>query len=155
MLALTHLEHAGVKGMKWGTRRANRAQNLINVGKGKGTTSDKLRAYNDVSVLVGAIKKGSLKKSALSVGEKRSARIDRVQKGKASVTDKIAYYGTTKMQDITPTSKTKQTGKAAGLKNEVFETKTSGKAAIGASVAGAIVVGVGANVALAALRAAS
>jgi hypothetical protein len=114
-----YLEHAGKKGMKWGVRRYNRAQNQVNVGQGK--------AYAGVGVISLAKNKGSFKKASLAKGKASIARNDRVQNGKASIADKLKYAGGTKFSDLMPTSR----------------SKSSTKSSIGAAVGAGILLNVG------------
>jgi hypothetical protein len=122
-----YLEHAGKKGMKWGVRRYNRAQNQVNVGQGKGSIGQKARAYAGVGVISLAKNKGSFKKASLAKGKASIARNDRVQNGKASIADKLKYAGGTKFSDIMPTSR----------------SKSSTKSSIGAAVGAGILLNVG------------
>jgi hypothetical protein len=121
--ALEDLEHFGVKGMKWGVRRERRAQTHVNVGKGEGTRSEKIRSGATIGP-VDFVKGRGFQGAAARKGERQQLRNARVKSGESSVRDKIAYYGGSKYQDIFPT------GKAA----------TNTAAAVGASVAGAIIV---------------
>jgi len=132
------LEHHGVKGQQWGVRRQRRAGMLKKVGQGKGTRSEKIRAGMQVSALDLVRGKG-FKGAARVRGERQVARNDRMKKGEASIKDRMAYIGGTRAQDILPTGK--------GPNNH--------KAAIGASVAGVVLLSVGMNVLSAGARAAA
>jgi hypothetical protein len=116
-------EHQGVKGMRWGVRRQRRVNTLLKVGSGKGTLGEKARAAWQVSTLDFIRGHGSLKKAANIRGTRQKLRNDRINKGEASVRDKIAFYGGTKYQDILPTGKSEHNTKAA----------------VGATIAGALV----------------
>ncbi len=116
------LTHAGVKGMKWGVRRQRRANTHVNVGKGKGTKSERLRSAATVSPLDLARGKG-FKGAARIRGKRQTERNARVAAGEASVKDKIAFYGGSRYQDMFPTGK----------------SSNNTKAAIGASVVGVII----------------
>lgn len=130
------LEHHGVKGQKWGVRRQRRANLLNKVGAGKGTPTEKLRAAAQVSVLDVARGRG-FKGAARVRGARQTARNDRIKKGEGTVRDGLAYYGGTRFQDILPTGK----------------SSSNTKAAIGASVAGGILLSVGANIISAGVKA--
>lgn len=129
------LEHFGVKGQQWGVRRYNRAQARVNVGKGKGTTGQKLRSYANLGP-IDLIKGGGLRGGAARKGARQISRNDRVRAGESSVRDKLAYYGGTRYQDIIPTSRSKKNAKSA----------------LGASVAGAVLVSIGIAAAKSAVR---
>jgi hypothetical protein len=128
----TSLFHDGKKGMKWGVRRYNRAQNMVNVGQGGKGVGKKLRAYSNVGLLSLARNKGSFKKAALDKGKRSIARNNRVQSGKGSIGDKLKYMGGTRLSDLAPTSR----------------SKSSAKSSIGAAIG----VGVLLNVGLAVLK---
>lgn len=95
------LEHAGVKGMKWGVRRNNRAETLNRVGRGEGSGMDKVKAALNVSG-IDLIKGRGLQGAAARRGARVTARNDRVQKGEGSVKDMLVYYGSTRYQDLLP-----------------------------------------------------
>lgn len=124
------LEHFGVKGMQWGVRRDRRAASLVKVGYGQGTTSQKVRALANYTPL-DAIKLRGLKKASRIRGERQLARNERIHAGESSVKDKLMFFGGTKFQDIIPTT------------GEKRHDGSAGKAAIGASIAGAVLFGVG------------
>jgi hypothetical protein len=129
------LEHYGVKGQRWGVRRDRRANTLKKVGSGKGSGTEKLRAYTTVSPLDVARGRG-FKGAAKLRGERQLSRNARIRKGEASVRDILVYYGGTKHQDLIPTNK----------------KKTNTKAALGASIAGVVLVSIGSNAIGAALK---
>ena len=120
------LEHFGVAGMKWGVRRNRRANTLAKVGRGEGTKGEKLRAYSQLSPLDIAKGRG-LRGGARVRGNRQLQRNARVKAGEGSVRDKLAFVGGSRYQDIFPT------GKSAG----------NTKAAVGASIAGVLLVSVG------------
>lgn len=127
------LEHFGIKGMQWGVRRDRRAQGLITVGQGKGTKGQKLSAVARYTPL-DALKFRGIKKASRLRGERQLARNDRVRSGKSSVLDKLLYVGGTKAQDIIPTTGADRTNR---------HTANATKAAVGASITGALLVKVG------------
>jgi hypothetical protein len=118
------LQHFGKKGMKWGVRRQRRTNALLNVAKGKGTKSEKVRAALTVNAY-DLVRGRGLKGAAKIKGEAQRASQNRIKSGNAKVRDRIRQVGGTKYQDIFPTGKSSKNTKAA----------------VGASVAGAIVVG--------------
>lgn len=118
------LEHYGAKGMKWGVRRDRRANNLAEVGIGE--NGSRLRALARYTPL-DALKFRGLKKASGIRGERQLSRNARVRAGESSMRDKLVYYGGTKLQDIIPT------GKSA----------SNTRAAAGASIAGAMLIGIG------------
>ena len=124
------LEHFGVKGMQWGVRRDRRAAALVKVGQGKGTKEQKVRALARYTPL-DALKLRGLKKASLARGQRQLSRNARVRNGESSTFDKLAFFGGTKFQDIIPTT---------GSNNK---NRDATKAAIGASIAGVVLVGAG------------
>ena len=120
------LAHYGVKGMKWGVRRDRRANNLVKVGAGRGSATDKLRAYAFTSPY-DRVKGKGLRGGAARRGTRQLARNARVRAGESSAKDKLLFYGGSKHQDIFPTGK----------------SSVNTTAAIGASIAGVILVNQG------------
>lgn len=123
------LEHFGVRGQKWGVRRERRANLLVKVGEGKATRIEKIRAGATTSALDLYRGKG-FKGGAAIRGARTISRNARVKSGESSVRDKLVYYGGTKYQDVVPTKK--------GAHNT--------KAAVGATIAGVMLVGIGKTV---------
>lgn len=123
------IEHFGVRGQKWGVRRNRRANNLVKVGTGNASRSAKIRAGVTTSPL-DLIRGRGFKGGAARRGERQISRNARVKSGESSVKDKLVYYGGTKYQDIIPTGKSAHNTKAA----------------VGATIAGVVLVGVGKTV---------
>jgi len=99
------LAHFGVKGMKWGVRRDNRANLLVKVGKKRGDDGfDRFRAGLDLAGHpIDLIKGRGLRGGSLRRGERLLARNKRVREGNASIKDFLLYYGGTKTIDFLPT----------------------------------------------------
>jgi hypothetical protein len=123
------LDHHGVKGQKWGIRNKRRTQNYIDVGRGKATTSQKLRAaYNTGPIDL--IKGRGFKGGAARKGAREKRASDNIANGKASARNILTRAAAIRSQDLIPTSKSR------------YNTK----AAVGASIAGTILVNVGTTV---------
>lgn len=98
---LDELVHYGVKGMKWGVKKARtgrlnvRASRLERVADGKGSLRDKAVSLAGTSVY-GAVKsRGSLKKEAARRAKNLRGQERRLATGKAKTSDLIKAYGTT------------------------------------------------------------
>ncbi len=96
----TSLVHYGVKGMKWGVRKAYtgrlnvRASRAERVASGKGTLRDKAVTLGGMTPY-GAIKsRGSLKKDAARRAKNLRAQEKRLATGKAKTADLLKAYGT-------------------------------------------------------------
>lgn len=91
------LIHYGVKGMKWGVRKAHTgtlnkgASRLERVASGKGSLRDKIGAAGTSSVY-GLAKRG-LKGNSAFRAEKLRAEEKRLATGKAKVRDVLRAYG--------------------------------------------------------------
>lgn len=125
-MQITHdyyIEHYGVKGMQWGVRRDRRANTHVKVGEGLGNKSERIRSALTVGP-VDLVKGGGFRGAAARRGKRQIDRNARVRAGESSAKDKIAYYGGSKYQDVFPTGK----------------SSTNTKAAVGATIAGYLVV---------------
>lgn len=164
-----YLEHYGVKGMKWGVRKEQRAhkmkrtatqkkENKARRKAGLGTKAGKkvgvgerLRsgydAYGPNPLFVAeAIVKRSVNTAQLDKAKRIEGRIARRKQGKASVGDKLAYYANFRVQDMTPTkrgSKDTKVDIGASLVGTVMSS-----VAIPVNVAGSPVIISGASVSL-------
>ena len=123
-----YLEHYGVKGMKWGVRKEQRAykmkrtaeQKMENKARrkaGKGTKAGKKvgvgerarTAYDfsqgllTPSTIKDLIVTRSINQSQLRKAERIQGRIARRKQGKASVGDNLAYLANMRYQDFAPT----------------------------------------------------
>lgn len=120
-----YLEHYGVKGMKWGVRKEQRAykmkrtalqkkENKARRKAGKKTLpgkkvgiGERLRTFNDTfftpTTIKDIIETRSLNEAQLRKADRIQGRINRMKKGKASVSDKLAYYANIRNQDLVPT----------------------------------------------------
>lgn len=98
---LDFLEHAGVKGMKWGVRRNRRAQAFAKRGAGKANLAEKAYVQTHLG-LIDRAKGHGTKGGAARKGARLLGRNARVQSGKASAKDLLLYYGTTKQKDLVP-----------------------------------------------------
>lgn len=120
-----YLEHYGVKGMKWGVRKQQRAYKMKRTATqkkenrarrlaGKKTKpgkkvgiGERLRTLNDTFLTPTTVKDlfttGSLNEAQIRKADRIQGRIDRREQGKASVSDKLAYYANFRHQDLFPT----------------------------------------------------
>lgn len=95
------LAHYGVKGMKWGVRKARtgrlnvRASRLERVAKGKGSTRDKAVTVGGSTIYGVAKTRGRLKEDAARRAKNLRAQERRLATGKAQVSDVIKAYGST------------------------------------------------------------
>jgi len=93
------LQHYGVKGMKWGVRKARtgdinvRATRLERVAKGKGTVADKLVTFAGSSAR-NIKRSGGFRQEAARRAQNLRAQEERLATGKAKVTDILKAYGT-------------------------------------------------------------
>uniref|UniRef100_A0AAU7GX65 Uncharacterized protein n=1 Tax=Streptomyces phage Scarif TaxID=3158858 RepID=A0AAU7GX65_9CAUD len=112
------LIHYGVKGMKWGVRKARtgqldaRASRNERVAAGKGSLVDKAVTLGGSSALRLGMS-GGLKNEAARRAKNKRAEIKRLATGKAKVTDILKAYGTVSAADL---------GRAA-IKKTDFEVK--------------------------------
>ena len=81
------LAHYGVKGMKWGVRKASQADSLRRVSQGKGSTADKVRSVGGMSTLDVMRGGGSIKKAA---GKKADRIEGKISKNESKRTQKEA-----------------------------------------------------------------
>lgn len=101
----SELVHHGVKGMKWGVRKARtsqlatRASRNERVAAGKGSISDKVLTIGGSST-IRLVTSGGLKNEAARRATNKRAEIDRHAKGKAKVTDILKSYGTVRLIDL-------------------------------------------------------
>ena len=122
-----YVEHYGVKGMKWGVRKQQRAhkmkrtatqkqKNKARAAAGQKTPKgqkvgplERLRTFGDTALTPTTIKDiattGSLNVAQIRKAERIQDRIARREKGKASVSDNLAYYANFRAQDLTPTKR--------------------------------------------------
>lgn len=120
------IDHHGVKGQKWGIRNKRRTENFIQVGKGKGSPTQYARAaYNlgPIDLIKGrGVKGGSRRK-----GARQRKASNNFANGKATTRNLLTRLAAVRQQDIIPTSKSSKNTSAA----------------VGASIAGAILISVG------------
>lgn len=105
------LTHYGVKGMKWGVKKARtgnldrHATKLERVAAGTGGKRDKVYAslYTPVKGLV----KNGLKGGAAAEAAKSRAEIERLSKGKSTAGDILRAYGSVTLTQIIGSARTK------------------------------------------------
>jgi hypothetical protein len=120
------LEHYGIKGMKWGVRKEQRAYKLKQTAlqkkenkarrlAGLGTKPGKAvsgferarSAYDTVltpTTIRDLVKTRSINEAQLAKADRIQARINRRKRGEASVRDNLAYYANFRYQDQFPTN---------------------------------------------------
>lgn len=116
------LVHFGVKGMKWGQRKASgikseylksttaRGEAQRRVGEGRGSRKDKLQVNLTTSSLSldraraakrrGLIDKKGFQGAALVRANRTEAHVERIQNGEATVHDMLRMAGSVKVRDI-------------------------------------------------------
>jgi hypothetical protein len=105
-LNVEDLEHAGVKGMKWGVRRERRNQALARSGQrirggGGGHVSSRLRStarIGPVDFVRGRGLRGASERKAVRVG----AQLERRKKGQSTTLDLVKRFGSTRITDLVP-----------------------------------------------------
>jgi hypothetical protein len=99
------LVHYGVKGMKWGVRKARtgdlntRASRLERVASGKGSLADKVVSLGGSSLHNLAVQRG-LKNEAARRAANYRGQIERLSTGKAKVSDILKAYGTVSLASL-------------------------------------------------------
>ena len=96
-----HLEHHGIKGMRWGVRRRGRVARTVAVGKGKGNIIDKARVYT-MSNPTDLIRTRSYRKSAARKGVRLTQRNERMARGKTKVRDILPNFAAMRYGDLLP-----------------------------------------------------
>jgi hypothetical protein len=120
------LEHHGVRGQKWGVRKLRRTQNFQQVGAGKGTTSQKFRAgYNTGPIDL--VKGRGFRGGAARKGARQANANQLVNSGHRTTRATLTRLAGMRYQDVIPTNK----------------AATNTTAAVGASLAGVILVKAG------------
>jgi hypothetical protein len=99
------LTHYGVKGMRWGVRKARtgdlnvRASRLERVASGKGSLVDKAVTLGGSTAFNLARSRG-LKNEAARRAKNYRGQIERLSTGKAKVTDILKAYGTVSVYSL-------------------------------------------------------
>ncbi len=112
--------------MMWGVRRNRRANRFLKVGTGKGNNSEKLRSYTDLGP-IDLVKGRGFKGGALRKGVRITNANKNIKNGEFKARSILTYAANTRQQDLLPTSK----------------SAANTKAAIGASLAAAILISAG------------
>lgn len=120
------LTHYGVKGMKWGVRKARtgrlnvRASRLERVASGKGSFRDKAVTVGGTSAYRAVKARGSLKKEAARRAENLRGQEKRLATGKAKTMDLLKAYGTTTVIGLSTygVSTAAQLGRAANKETD-------------------------------------
>lgn len=100
-----YILHAGVKGMKWGVRRERRAERTRLASEpnaSRALTFNQAVTDNWVLQTSYAIKNRSIKEGRKEYAEASRKRNELVKSGEASVSDRIRYYGSTRLEDLIP-----------------------------------------------------
>jgi hypothetical protein len=113
------LDHHGVRGQKWGIRKQRRAENFVKVGKGMGRPGERIRSATNVGPI--DLVKGRGFRGAAA---RKGARQKKAFKGKLTGRKVLTRVAAVRYQDVIPTS----------------QSKKNTSAAVGASIAGYILV---------------
>ncbi len=87
------LEHAGVKGMKWGVRREKRLQRATRVADGTASTKDKAGFFLTDTSKSAMNRNGGMAGAAAVRAKELSGRKERITSGNAKVSDAVALLG--------------------------------------------------------------
>jgi hypothetical protein len=120
------LEHHGIRGQKWGIRKKRRAENFRQVGTGKATRMQKIRAGRSTGP-IDLVKGGGFKGGAARKAKRITNANQLVESGHRTTRATLTRLKELHYQDIIPTSK----------------SATNTKAAVGASVAGFVLANYG------------
>lgn len=102
---MDEIRHYGVKGMKWGVRKARTAQlgkraaRNERVAEGKGSLLDKTITLGGSST-ARLVTSGGLRNEAARRATNKRSEIKRLADGKAKVTDILKAYGTVSTTDL-------------------------------------------------------
>lgn len=99
-----YLDHAGVKGMKWGVRRQRRVEALQRGGtrlKEGGKIASRVRAAGSIGP-VDFVRGRGVRGGAARKAVRVQGQLDRKAAGKATVMDNIKRYGSTRLADLIP-----------------------------------------------------
>lgn len=102
-----YIEHHGVAGMKWGVRRTRRLQALQRAGTKGGPKISKVRALANVGP-VDLIKGRGITGGAHRKAVRIKGQLGRHKAGKATTVDLVKRYGSTRVSDLIPTTKSRQ-----------------------------------------------
>lgn len=128
-----HLEHFGVRGMKWGVRRQRREARLRDVATGRSGASGKATAFTGyiggptlprlgpVDLIKGRGIEGAAHRKSI----REARRSKRFKTGKARVGDYIVRYGLLRPSDLVPV-RTKNIGKKTIVDNRKVALAASG-----------------------------
>lgn len=100
------LTHYGVKGMRWGVRKARTGdiavqRTVLNrVASGDGSRRDKLNALGLSGGLIKVRKTGGLEKAAAKTSAELQAESDRLSSGKATTKDVLNAYGSVSLLSV-------------------------------------------------------
>lgn len=136
---LLYLEHAGVKGMKWGVRRERRRQTYVRGAvkvKEGGSRAAKVRTavkLGPVDFIRGRGIVGGAKRKSARWGK----QLERFDKGEATKTDLLKRYGLVHVTDLVPV-KTKNVGKVRSTKADIAVVTAVGALAASYIIAGKV-----------------
>jgi hypothetical protein len=99
------LTHHGVKGMRWGVRKARTGQLNVRAARNERVASGKSSLLDKTVTLGGSsavrlVASGGLKNEAARRAANKRAQIERLSIGKAKVSDILKAYGTTNVLEL-------------------------------------------------------
>ena len=98
-----YLEHYGVLGMRWGTHRERRQQGLERAAIKGGPKISKVRALGRLGP-IDLVKGRGITGGAARKAQRVRGQYDRWDRGEATATDIVKRVGSTRGQDLFPTS---------------------------------------------------
>lgn len=121
------LEHAGIKGMKWGVRRERRRQAYVRGGvkvKEGGSRAAKIRTAAKLGP-IDLIRGRGIVGGAQRKSKRWGAQLERFDKGQATALDLVKRYGSMHARDLIPVRE-KNVGLKRGRKADIAVVTAAG-----------------------------